>query len=399
MNLAVAETQKRFTPQFTAVKNARPVLILTINNGSGHIRAAAAIAAAWSECNQEIPVQIAEVSEFMSLLARFTHITAYLWLVKNLPAVWDKIDRYQKRKTQTSPAWFYRRECRKLFDLARKSRPVAIIATEVGCGEIAALIKRDLNLEIPLVAVNVNYDVDRAWIQAETDFYCLANETIKEDFIKLGASPERIASWGVPMQSEFAFPDGGERKTERQNVNKWLGLEPDAPLILIAGGGEGMGRIEEIATSLIESKLPAAIVVLAGKNKKLREACEKLKANLTGKTSLRVLGWTENVPQLYRAADVLISKLGNTFDEATACGLPIIALPPPPGSEWAQYDLLNEEEIGIAVKTVREAVAATNDLLNNREKLNQLRRNSARIGQHNAAQKLTVWLEERIKMQ
>ena len=137
MNLTVAETRKRFTPQFATVKKLRPVLILTIRNGSGHIRAAEAIAEAWRNCNQEIPVQIAEVSEFMSPLARFTHITAYLWLVKNLPAVWDKIDRYQKRQTQTSPEWFYRRECRKLFILARQSRPVAIIATEVGCGEIA----------------------------------------------------------------------------------------------------------------------------------------------------------------------------------------------------------------------------------------------------------------------
>ncbi len=399
MNLAVAETRKQFTPQFATHKNPRPVLILTINNGSGHIRAAEAIAEAWRETNKNIPVQIAEVSKFMSPLARFTHVTAYLWLVKNLPVVWDKIDRFQKRQTQTSPEWFYRRECRKLFDLAREIKPAAIIATEVGCGEIAALIKRDLNLKIPLVSVNVNYDADRAWLQTETDFYCLANETVKEDFIKLGATPEKIASWGVPMQNEFAFPDEKERKAERQNVNEWLKLESDIPLILIAGGGEGMGRIKEITASLIESKLPAAIVVLAGKNRKLQENCKKLKAKLSGKTTLLVLGWSENVPQLYRAADVLISKLGNTFDEATACGLPIIALPPPPGAERVQYDILQKEEVGIAVKTVREVVAATEDLLNDREKLNQMRLNSARMGKYNAAQKLAVWLEERIQTQ
>ncbi len=399
MNLSVAENRKQFAPQFTAVEKTRPVLILTINNGSGHIRAAEAISEAFRKINREIPVRVIEVSGFMSPLARFTHVTAYLWLVKNLPAVWDKIDRYQKRQTNTSPEWFYRRECRKLFDLAREILPSAIIATEVGCGEIAALIKRDLNLKIPFVAVNVNYDADRAWLQAETDFYCLANEAIKEDFIKLGAKPENIAAWGVPMQSEFAFPDENERKVERRKVNELLDIETESPLVLIAGGGEGMGKIEEIAASLVKSKLSAAIIILAGKNEKLRANCEKLKANLSGKSSsLRVLGWTENVPQLYRAADILISKLGNTFDEATACGLPIIALPPPPGSEWAQYEFLQKANAGIAVKTVREVVAATKDLLSDGEKLKQMRLNSARIGRHNAAQKLAVWLEKRIKM-
>ena len=398
MNLSVAETRKNFAPQFTAFEKTRPVLILTINNGSGHIRAAEAISEAFRKINREIPVRVIEVSSFMSPLARFTHVTTYLWLVKNLPAVWDKIDRYQKRQTNTSPKWFYRRECRKLFDLAREIQPSAIIATEVGCGEIAALLKCDLNLEIPLVAVNVNYDADRAWIQAETDFYCLANETIKEDFIKLGAKPENIAVWGVPMQCEFVFPDESERKAERRKIYDRLNIKTESPLVLIAGGGEGMGKIEEIAASLTQSNLSAALVVLAGKNEKLRVNCEKLQANLSGKTVLRVLGWTENIPQFYRAADILISKLGNTFDEATACGLPIIALPPPPGSEWAQYEILEMENAGIALKTVREVAAATKDLLSDIEKLKQMRLNSARLGRHNAAQKLAVWVEKRIEI-
>src|SRR5262245_48290434 len=77
---------------------ARPVLILTINNGAAHTRAAEAIAATWRKSSHRIPAQIVEVSSMMSPLGRFTHVSLYLWLVKNAPAVWGKIDAYQKRQ-------------------------------------------------------------------------------------------------------------------------------------------------------------------------------------------------------------------------------------------------------------------------------------------------------------
>jgi processive 1,2-diacylglycerol beta-glucosyltransferase len=140
-----------------------PVLILTISNGAGHIRVAEGLASAIRAAQPATPVLIADVADYMSPLARFTHVTAYLWIVKHAPAAWDRIDCYQKRQTHTSPEWFYRRGCRSLFELARRVRPRAIVATEVGCCEIAALIKRDFALDVPLVAVNDDFDADRAW--------------------------------------------------------------------------------------------------------------------------------------------------------------------------------------------------------------------------------------------
>ncbi|HEY0427799.1 MAG TPA: glycosyltransferase [Pyrinomonadaceae bacterium] len=387
--LVTAEKKKIANAQTGA---ARPVLLLTINNGAGHSRAAEAIAEAWSKNNPSIPARVVEVSGLMSPLARFTHVTAYLWLVKNFPALWDKIDRYQKRQTQTSPAWFYRRECRKLFKLAREIQPCAIVATEVGCCEIAALVKRDLQLKIPLVAVNVNYDADRAWIQPEIDFYCLAADSIVRDFVELGARSEQIAAWGVPMQAEFTTDF--DRKKERWEVNKWLDLPSGLPLILVAGGGEGIGRIEEIVEELLHANRSAAIVVLAGKNEKLKRNCERLRKS---SKHLRILGWTNQVPQLLHAADVLISKLGNTFDEACACGLPIIALPPPPGSERAQYELLEKLGIGCAVKTPAEAAQVAAELLKNRIDLERMRKNADEFARREAAANLALWIKEKLR--
>lgn len=400
MNLAVAETTCQSISASAAFVPARPILILTINNGAGHTRAAEAIANAWRDVNREIPARVVEVSGFMSPLARFTHVTAYLWLVKNLPAVWDRIDRYQKRKSHTSPEWFYRRECRHLFDLARKVNPWAIIATEVGCGEIAALIKRDLNLDIPLIAVNVNYDADRAWLQPETDLYCLANESLVKHFEDLGAKSEQLAAWGVPMQPEFCEPDDRARKEVRLDISKHFDLDENKPLIVVAGGGEGMGKIEEIVSSLFATAKnnDAQVVVLTGRNERLRRRCETIVRLGDRENRVRVIGWTNLVPEIFRAADVLISKLGNTFDEAIACGLPIVALLPPPGSERIQYELLERWGTGRAVRSVRDAVQTVETLLCNPTELSRMRVNASFFRQSNAAEQLVGWLIDRLEV-
>jgi len=375
----------------TRLEKPRPILILTINNGAAHTRAAEAIAESWRKINCRIPARIVEVSEFMSRKARFTHVTTYLWLVKNVPALWEKIDAYQKRQQNTAPTWFYRRECRKLFDLAREIQPVAIVATEVGCGEIGALIKSDLRLDIPLIAVNLDYEVDRAWVQPEVDLYCLATFMIEKKLLSHGADAEKIKIWGAPLNCEFKHLSSAERQTEREKVCDWLELNPNKPLVLISGGGEGLGKIETIINRLLHQSIQ--IVVLTGNNQRLKMRCEKIGF----KTRIKVLGWTEKIAPLMLSADILISKLGLTFYEAMACGLPVIALEPPPGAERIQYNLLESFGTGRAVKTVEDVVKTVGELLENQSLLQKMRAKTQIIGQMQAAEKLALWLQERIE--
>ncbi len=378
----------------------RPVLLLTINNGAAHTQAAEAIAEALEKHGSEICPKIVDVSDFMSPLARFTHVTAYLWLVKNAPAVWEKIDAYQKKQTQTSPAWFYRHHCKKIFELAREIQPSAIVATEVGCGEIAALIKKDLKLKALLVAVNLDYDADRAWLQPEVDFYSVATDFVKTNLVELGAEPEKISVLGAPLKEHFKVLEQTARAGQRAKICAELGFETALPIVLVAGGGEGLGNIEQIIKVLLKGTAPLQLVVMTGKNTGLKERCEKIarQPENAQNHSLRVIGWTNNVAEFYQVADILISKLGLTFFEATACALPIVALIPPPGAERVQYNLLEKLGVGRAVKTVEEmAQVVTELLIDERKKLVKMRSNAEKFGQTNAAApRLANWIVEQI---
>jgi processive 1,2-diacylglycerol beta-glucosyltransferase len=374
-----------------------PVLILTISNGAGHIRVAQGLASAIRAEQPGTPVLIADVADYMTPLARFTHVSAYLWIVKHAPSVWDRIDRYQKRQTHTSPEWFYRRGCRSVFDLTRRVRPRALVATEVGCCEIASLIKRDLGMDVPLVAVNDDPDSDRAWVQPEVDIYCFVTEECAEELITHGAPRERVHVWGAPLTEGFDVPR--EREQERAEVCRRLKLDARKPLILIAGGGEGMGQIEETTARLLrlDGRAPQ-LVVLAGRNERLKSRCERL-ASGTQKERLRVLGWTgpEWMPRLMSAADLMVSKLGSMFNEAVASELPIVALEPPPGAERVQYRLLGEWGVGCPVRTLDEVAATVADLLANPLKLSAMREQARARRKLDAAPRIARWLEEAVR--
>lgn len=375
------------------------MLILTIANGAGHIRVAQGLAAAIRKTQPGLPVMVVDVAEYMTRLTRFTHVSIYLWLVKHAPSLWDRIDRYQKKRTHTSPEWYYRRGCQRLFELARRVRPRALIATEVGCCEIAALIKRDLGLDVPLVAVNDDYDADRAWVQPEVDLFCFATEQLGEELMFHGAPRERLAIWGVSLSEGYEVERAREK--ERAEICRWLALDPTLPLVLIAGGGEGMGQIEETTTRLLHLKKPALqLVVLAGRNERLKSRCERIEQNGSG-GRWRVLGWTEPeyMPKLMSAADVMVSKLGSMFNEAVASELPIIALEPPPGAERVQYGLLEEWGIGRAVRTLDEVVEQVARLFCEPQLLQEMRGRARAHRNPDVARRIAAWLGEALDRQ
>ncbi|MDQ2936048.1 MAG: hypothetical protein M3R67_00910, partial [Acidobacteriota bacterium] len=280
----------------------------------------------------------------------------------------------------------------------RRIRPRALVATEVGCCEIASLLKRDLKLDVPLVAVNDDYDADRAWVQPEVDLYCFATEGLGDELISHGAPRQRVATWGVSLSEGFEVLR--DRWKEREDVCQWLHLDPQLPLVLIAGGGEGMGQIEETTARLLHLQQPAQLVVLTGHNERLKSRCERLEQN-GARGRWRVLGWTgpEHMPKLMCAADLMVSKLGSMFNEALASKLPIIALEPPPGAERVQYRLLEEWNVGCAVRTLDEVGERVERLLENPHLLEQMRRQARAHQSPDVSQRIARWLVESVNEQ
>ena len=115
----------------------------------------------------------------------------------------------------------------------------------------------------------------------------------------------------------------GSKETLRKNLE----LDPDLPTVLVVGGGDGMGGIVNIASSLGQklgsgSNSPSyQMVVVCGSNE---EAKSKLAAVDYGKgVQVSVQGFVNNMDEWMRASDALVTKAGpGTIAEASICGLP-----------------------------------------------------------------------------
>jgi 1,2-diacylglycerol 3-beta-galactosyltransferase len=115
-------------------------------------------------------------------------------------------------------------------------------------------------------------------------------------------------------------------------------------IVLLIGGGDGMGPIFANAEAIDESSLDLGLVVVAGRNERLKAKLEKRKWNLP----TRIYGFTRELPDFMRAADAVITKAGpGTIAEALIAGLPIILNARLPGQEDGNVTFVQKERLGV----------------------------------------------------
>ena len=119
--------------------------------------------------------------------------------------------------------------------------------------------------------------------------------------------------------------------------------------------------MEEIVGSLCNHKYENIhVVAVAGHNDGLRKKLETLQnrfsENKNGSVSrLAVLGFTDSMPQLMQAADVVITKAGGvSLAECLACGANILIYHPLPGQEQGNTAFLQKEYGVAAVADLRQ---------------------------------------------
>ncbi|KAL7473062.1 hypothetical protein ACHAXS_013438 [Conticribra weissflogii] len=114
----------------------------------------------------------------------------------------------------------------------------------------------------------------------------VASEMIRDLAMQRGkVPPEKIVMSGLPIRRDFAIQaekmgarHSIEGRVYRQYVRETLGLKPygERRTVLVMGGGEGCGRLSHIVDSLylqfVERGLDALILVVCGRNEKLRES-------------------------------------------------------------------------------------------------------------------------------
>ena len=114
-----------------------------------------------------------------------------------------------------------------------------------------------------------------------------------------------------------------EVSDNKRELRQKLGLDADKFTVVIAEGGYGIGKMEEICKIILERDLPVNLVPVCGRNEELYK--ELLTVKSKGKTNFKPMGLIDNMLEVIASADVFCGKSGaNSCAEACFFGLPMI---------------------------------------------------------------------------
>jgi UDP-N-acetylglucosamine:LPS N-acetylglucosamine transferase len=133
---------------------------------------------------------------------------------------------------------------------------------------------------------------------------------------------ERIAGPGKAAAVRPLVDPRFSKAPPRADARAALGLPLEAPVLLVSGGGWGLGDLGGATGVALEAVPESHLICLAGRSERARR---RLDASYGDDPRVRVLGFTERMPELLTAADALIHTTGGTTAlEARIVGCPLI---------------------------------------------------------------------------
>ncbi len=211
------------------------------------------------------------------------------------------------------------------------------------------------------------------WFDSRSDLICVPTEAAQLKAIQYGMPEEKVIVVGQPVAQKYCVPAGN-----KDVLREKLGWPKDKLIILLVGGGEGMGPLANTARSIAESELNVALVVVAGRNERLKSSLEKRHWSIP----TFIYGFTKEMADFMRAADVLVTKAGpGTIAEALNAHLPIILYARLPGQEDGNVTYVRESGAGVWASTPKRVVATLRMWVEDpqeREKVVQACRRAAR---------------------
>lgn len=220
-------------------------------------------------------------------------------------------------------------------------------------------LRRCESLAPLFVVVTDLTSIHRSWNVPEVKRCFVPTAEARDELIAQGMPAQNIWLSGLPVHPAYSSrPEDSPREALRVS----LGLHPDLFTVLIVGGGEGVGRVSAISRELAWSGLPIQLIVVAGRNRTLYNRLEA-RSGQSG-VPCKIYGYAQNMPDLMRASDVIVTKAGSvTIAEALACGLPIVLFSVIGGQETGNVDFIVRNRIGCLARAGKEVVESVRRLL------------------------------------
>jgi 1,2-diacylglycerol 3-beta-galactosyltransferase len=270
----------------------------------------------------------------------FNHLPEVYPDLVRVPELWgamfDISDGRPQARIVTSTFWPYVRRAARRLVRDHHSEMLVCVHPLANSFALRALGK----IRPPFVTVVTDMVSTHAlWFDQRADLILVPTEMARQNAIQYSMSPDKVRVVGQPVSQLCSVPVG-----DKAFLRVRLGWPQGKKIVLLVGGGEGMGPLAETARAIDESGLDVCIVIVAGRNSKLEAELKEQ----TWENPAFIYGFTRDMSDFMRAADVIVTKAGpGTIAEALNAELPIILYAKLPGQEDGNVDYVISEGVGV----------------------------------------------------
>jgi processive 1,2-diacylglycerol beta-glucosyltransferase len=360
------------------------VLVLSASAGAGHTRAGQALEEAVREVEPGATVRHVDVLDLTAGAYKKAYVESYLRMVDSAPALWGYLYAASDHERRSGARervvrFFDKLEFARFRRFVRQAAPDVVLATHFLPLQVFGPNRRKGRDLFPMAVAVTDFDVHHFWVDGTCDRYFVASEEIAAVLEGRGIEPGRVAVSGIPIASAFREPHDAAEIRRRLG----LGGVGGPPTVLLMSGGAGVGTVEDAARAILCCG-PVRLLAVAGRNRALKEALERLA--VPDGSSLVAFGFVERISELMAVADLAVTKSGGlTTAECLAMGLPMVLRDPIPGQEERNCDAVLEGGAGLKAHGIDSLRFKVQSLLADRARLGAMRDAARRAGRPRAA--------------
>ena len=348
------------------------VLILSAGVGSGHNSAAEAVRQACASRADIAEVQVLDVLQTSSALYRNVLGKGYFVLAEELPWLvewgYDISDPPFRRRGPIDP--WTRANSLPVIREIKRFQPTAIVCTHFLPAQLVASLILGGAIDAKTAVVTTDYDFQGLSLTGAFHALFVAREEGRAGLTALGLPPDRVAATGIPISGQPGAPP-------ERDAN-----EP--PMLLISAGASGGDYAVAVVRQTLHMRTPFTATVVCGRNDELRQRIDQLAAPAGNR--YRVLGFTTEMPQLLRNADLFVGKPGGMSSaECMAAGLPMVLVNPIPGQEVRNGDYLIEQGAAVRCNTAATIGWKIDKVLSDPGRLQRMQAAAKKTGRPDAA--------------
>jgi processive 1,2-diacylglycerol beta-glucosyltransferase len=300
---------------------ARPrrVLILSADVGEGHAAAARALAEQVQASEGEVEVTVIDGLAAMGPLLRPVVEDGYRVQLRFVPWTYTLV--YWMLEHILPVRMVARRllcmlGARPLARAIAEHDPDVIVSTYPAVTVVLARLRRTGVVCCPTVATITDLTGLFFWAQPGIDMHLVMYGESMPSVERI-AGRDSVRLVRPLISAEFLQPRCPV------DARRSLGLPEEGRTVVVSGGGWGVGDIAGAVREFTRVPEVTSIVCLAGRNEQL---ATKLRSAFASEPRVRIYGFTDKMPEILAAADVLVHSTGGvTCLEARAAGTPVVS--------------------------------------------------------------------------